>query len=58
MKAPEYIKIKEEPNKEMMLMNREIDEQKLLIYTCGVEIVQDETFFIELKKEGVDAQLN
>src|SRR3989304_234013 len=58
MKAPEYIKIKEEPNKEMMLMNREIDEQKLLIYTCGVEIVQDETFFIELKKEGGDAQLN
>lgn len=48
---PNYIRIKEEPNKEALLADREKPEIKAVMADVGVEVDQDETFFIELKKE-------
>lgn len=46
---PEYLRTKTEPNKEKLLTDRELlaaDLPKL-----GLEVKQDESFFVELKKE-------
>jgi len=46
--APAYVRTVEEPAKDKLLSDREkIDLKKM-----GIETVQDETFFIELKKEN------
>lgn len=46
---PEYIRTKTEPNKELLLADR--DKLKAELPDLGLEVKQDESFFIELKKE-------
>lgn len=50
--APNYIRTKEEPNKELLLAERDTDEVKVLLPKVGIKVVQEEAFFIDLKKEG------
>ncbi len=53
---PAYVRTKEEPAKDKLLADRELAETVAEFERCGLEVVQDETFFIELKKEEVEAQ--
>lgn len=46
---PEYIRTKEEPNKELLLADR--DKLKDELPDLGLKVAQEESFFIELKKE-------
>ena len=48
---PEYVRVSEEPAKDKLLADRELPEVASNFERCGIEVVQDETFFIELKKE-------
>ncbi len=48
---PDYVRVKEEPAKDLLLADREIPEVAAEFEKCGIEVVQDETFFIDLKKE-------
>lgn len=52
-KAPSYVRTKEEPAKDKLLADRDQPEVASLLNRTGIgcEVVQDETFFIELKKE-------
>jgi len=50
---PGYLRVQEEINKELLIADREMEDVKAQIKTQGLEIVQDETFFIDLKKEDV-----
>lgn len=52
---PDYVRVIEEPAKDKILADRELPNVAANIGKCGIEIVQDETFFIELKKEEQDA---
>lgn len=49
---PEYVRIKKEPNKEAVLANDQISDSELK--KMGVEIVQDDTFYIDIKTEIAD----
>lgn len=51
---PQYIRTTEEPAKDMILSAREEIEPQLLD-KVGVMVVQDETFYVDLKKEEVTA---
>lgn len=51
-KLPTYIRTKEEPNKEMLLADREKPEVCIAFPSVGVEVKQEEIFFVELKKEA------
>lgn len=53
IKAPTYVRTKEEPNKELLLVDRENPNLISLMPSIGIEVVQEEGFFIELKKEEV-----
>jgi phage host-nuclease inhibitor protein Gam len=53
--APDFIRTKEEVAKEMMIAQREDEKKMAIIDKVGVLIANDETFFIELKKEEVPA---
>lgn len=48
---PEYLRTKEEVNKELLLADRDKATIKVAMAEIGVCVAQDETFFIELKKE-------
>ena len=48
---PNYIRSKEEINKEALLADREKPEIKVAFQEIGVVVEQGESFFIELKKE-------
>lgn len=48
---PDYVRISEEPAKDKLLADRELPEVAAEMEKCGIEVVQDETFYIELKKE-------
>ena len=50
-KKTDFIKTVEQPKKDMLLANRLQPEVITLLPEIGLEVVQDETFFIELKKE-------
>lgn len=50
--APEFIRVKEDVAKDNLLAERNSPEVEELMPRIGVEVVQDETFFIDLKKEG------
>ncbi|HBX45536.1 host-nuclease inhibitor Gam family protein [Limibacterium fermenti] len=52
---PEYVRVSEEPAKDKLLADRESDEVSANFSKCGISVVQDETFFIELKKEEQEA---
>jgi len=47
----EYVRTTEEPAKDRLLADREITEVKDNMGKCGITFDQDETFFIEPKKE-------
>ena len=49
-----YIKTVEQPMKDRLIADREKDTVKLLMKKTGIEVVQDETFYIELKKEEIE----
>lgn len=54
-KLPDYVVTKEQPNKEKLLADRNSEELQPLLKTVGVEVKQDETFFVEPKLELVEA---
>jgi phage host-nuclease inhibitor protein Gam len=51
---PGYVRVIEEPAKDKLLADRELPGVADNMEKCGIEVVQDEVFFIELKKEGED----
>lgn len=48
---PDYIKTKEEPDKERLIADRKEDRNTKLYDACGFSITQDETFFVQPKEE-------
>lgn len=48
---PAYVRVKEEPDKDKLLADRESEEVFPLFEKVGVAVVQEETFFVEPKKE-------
>ncbi len=50
---PSYIRTTEEPAKDKLLADREDEEVSALFPKVGISVAQDETFFIELKKEEI-----
>lgn len=50
-KMPDFVRTKDEPNKELLLESRDKKHIADRFEEIGIEVVQDETFFIELKKE-------
>ena len=53
--APQFIRTKEEFNKELVLAEKDSDDVKVMMPKIGIEIKQDEAFFVELKKENSPA---
>ncbi|MDR2824862.1 MAG: host-nuclease inhibitor Gam family protein [Prevotellaceae bacterium] len=51
---PSYVRTIEEPAKDKLLADRELPEVAEHFSTCGIEVAQDETFFVELKKETTE----
>ncbi len=54
-KLPDFVRVKEEVDKQGLIDNRENEEIASLYPLCGVSIEQDETWFIEPKTEEVTA---
>ncbi len=52
---PGYVRVIEEPAKDKLLADRDLPEVAINMEKCGIQVVQDEVFFIELKKEGEEA---
>ncbi|HHT23146.1 MAG TPA: hypothetical protein GXZ87_07545 [Bacteroidales bacterium] len=48
---PSYVRISEEPAKDKLLADRDVPETAELFEKCGFSVVQDETFYVEPKKE-------
>lgn len=51
---PEFVRVEENPAKDLLLANRDNVEVNKFFSKCGIEVAQDETFFVELKKEGAE----
>jgi phage host-nuclease inhibitor protein Gam len=51
--APQFIRVKNECEKDLLLAKREDEETQTLMKKVGIEVVQDESFFINLKKEHI-----
>jgi phage host-nuclease inhibitor protein Gam len=51
---PDYVRTKEEANKELILSDREKEGSLELFKKIGVKIEQKETFYVEPKKENVE----
>ena len=49
---PDYIRVSEELAKDKLLADREKEEVAQLLPRCGMIVVQDETFYVEPKKEN------
>lgn len=52
---PDYIRTTEEPAKDRLLADRESPDVNILFDKVGIFVDQDENFFIECKKELVEA---
>ena len=50
----DYIRTVEEPAKDKLLANREDEDCQQVMQDCGILVAQDETFYVELKKEKED----
>ena len=50
----DYVRTVEEPAKDKLLANRDNEECQQLMEDCGIIVAQDETFFVEPKKEKED----
>lgn len=48
---PDYVRTIDEPAKDKLLADRDVPNVVANMDKCGIEVVQDETFYIELKKE-------
>jgi phage host-nuclease inhibitor protein Gam len=48
---PDYVRTTEEPAKDKLLADRDNNEVAALFPKVGIAVTQDETFFVELKKE-------
>ena len=53
---PQYVRTKEELAKDAILVDRELPEAQEIMSKLHVEVVQDESWFIELKKEDAADQ--
>lgn len=53
--APQYLRTKEEPNKDAIIADRDKDGMKEIMDKMRVNVVQDETFYVQPKKEEVPA---
>lgn len=53
IKLPNYVRTVEEPMKDKLLADRDLADVNKHFEKCGFEVVQDESFFVEPKKEGV-----
>lgn len=51
---PSYIRTTEELAKDKLLADREKEEIAPLMKKCGIEVTQDESFYVEPKKEKED----
>jgi phage host-nuclease inhibitor protein Gam len=51
---PGYIRTTEEITKDKLLADRDGEEMSDKMAHCGITVVQDETFFVEPKKEDTD----
>jgi len=49
---PSYVRISEEPAKDKLLADREDEEVAALFPKVGISVTQDETFYVEPKKEA------
>lgn len=49
-----YVRTVEEPAKDKLLADREDEECKKIMDKCGILVAQDETFYVEPKKEKED----
>ena len=49
---PAYVRVSEEPAKDKLLADRDDEGVFVLFPKCGIMVKQDETFFVELKKEN------
>lgn len=52
----DYIRATEEIAKDKLLADRDSDECQQLMEDCGIIVVQDETFYVEPKKEAQNNQ--
>jgi len=52
---PAYVRVAEEPAKDRLLADREVPEVAMQFSKVGIMVDQDETFFVEPKKELVEA---
>lgn len=50
---PSYVRVVEEPSKDRLLADRESDEVSANLKKVGLGVAQDETFYVEPKKELV-----
>lgn len=50
---PGHVRTVEEPAKDKLLADRDNPEVLQHFKKCGIEVVQDEAFFVELKKETI-----
>lgn len=50
----DYVRTVEEPAKDKLLANREDEDCRKVMEECGIVVAQDETFFVEPKKENED----
>lgn len=49
---PAYVRTTEEPAKDKLLADRENEEVAQFLPKVGIAVIQEETFFVEPKKEG------
>jgi phage host-nuclease inhibitor protein Gam len=52
---PKYVRTTEDPAKDKLLADKDDREVSDLFGKVGIAVVQDETFFIDLKKENESA---
>lgn len=49
---PAYVRVSEEPAKDKLLADRDNEEVSKYLPKVGISVIQEETFFVEPKKEG------
>lgn len=54
-KATMYIRTKEEIARDVLIANRKDAQCKVLLEEVGLDVIQDDTFYIDLKKEEAEA---
>ncbi len=52
IKGKNYVRMVEEVAKDKLLAERDLDDCKIVMDACCIDVVQDETFFVEPKTEG------